>query len=140
MAELVLTNEGVAVQRFNLKQPVMTIGRHPSNTIFIDEASVSSFHAKLYIQENQNNAVQPFIFIEDLNSTNGTFVDNQKIEKRQLTANAQVTLGFAELRFVSDKNLNISATVQIDLLADMLDNLHNIDTARLSYLFDEQAG
>jgi len=77
----------------------VTVGRNPDNKIFIDNRSISRYQCKMRL-------LTPIMFeIEDLNSTNGTFVDNTRLEpnKRfQLDSSARV-------RFGNDFNLNLKS-------------------------------
>ena len=77
----------------------ITVGRNPDNKIFIDNSSISRYQCKMRL-------LTPIMFeIEDLNSTNGTFVDNTRLEpnKRfQFDSSARV-------RFGNDFNLNLKS-------------------------------
>jgi len=53
---------------------VMTIGRNPDNDIVIKDPYVSGNHARFYVKNDK-------LFVEDLNSTNGTFVNGKRISK-----------------------------------------------------------
>ncbi len=75
---------------FDLAKPLVTLGRAPDNDICINDASVSSHHAKLVRQYNK-------WLLTDLNSTNGTFVHNTRIKQAQLEGNETVRLGSIDL-------------------------------------------
>ncbi len=65
---------------------VITIGRAHDNVIHIESDGVSSYHAKMYVNDNK-------VFIEDLGSTNGTYVNNQKINISHIELNTDIYLG-----------------------------------------------
>lgn len=71
---------------------ITTLGRKAENTIILTEPFVSGNHAKLYIKNNS-------LYIEDLNSTNGVYVNNDKInEKFKLIAGDEIKIGSAIFR------------------------------------------
>lgn len=78
---------------FGLRTGLNTIGRNPTNDFCIHEASVSSFHAEVTVQEDGSGVV-----IRDLQSTNGTFIDGQPVEEGQLLNGQALQLGSVELR------------------------------------------
>jgi chromosome segregation ATPase len=70
-----------------------TIGRTPDNDIRIDAEFISRHHAVVLLYGTKT-------VIEDLNSTNGTFVNSERINRRTLKEGDIVTLGKSEFRFV----------------------------------------
>ncbi len=52
---------------------VMTVGRNEDNTLRLNEAKISRYHARLTLQ-------QAAVFVEDLGSSNGTFINDRRIE------------------------------------------------------------
>src|SRR6202167_5757055 len=70
-----------------------TIGRTPDNDIRIDAEFISRHHAVVLLYGSKT-------VIEDLNSTNGTFVNAERINRRALKEGDIVTLGKSEFRFV----------------------------------------
>ncbi|MEQ8819873.1 MAG: ATP-binding protein [Sumerlaeia bacterium] len=81
---------------FELKD-TNTVGRHPSNTITIPLDSISRFHARV----DQRGK---FFIIQDLNSSNGTFVNGERITQMTLNNNDAVTFGAIEFLFVNDRD------------------------------------
>ena len=69
----------------------ITIGRNPGNDIHIDNLGVSKQHAKISKQDGA-------YVIEDLNSTNGTFINNKRIAKAILNDNDEVHIGKHSLK------------------------------------------
>ena len=70
-------------------QPV-TIGRMPDNNLVIDNPAVSGRHARVYREGNH-------YVLEDLKSTNGTFVNDKRIRKAMLAAGDRLRVGRVEL-------------------------------------------
>jgi hypothetical protein len=64
----------------------INLGRAPDNTIVISDPTVSSRHARLYLQGNQ-------WYIQDLGSTNGTFVNNLRVTQHPVRIGDQIRLG-----------------------------------------------
>ena len=68
---------------------IITLGRKPENTIVLTETFVSGNHEKIYAKNNN-------LYGEDLNSTNGVYVNNERIqEKYKLVADDEVKIGSA---------------------------------------------
>ncbi len=65
---------------------VISIGRHSDNDIHIDSLSVSSQHARIVKYHKK-------YIIEDLDSTNGTFLNKKRISKEKLSDNDVLTIG-----------------------------------------------
>jgi hypothetical protein len=79
--------------RFEITRPFMTIGREITNDICLPEGRVSSTHARM-IRNGEK------YFIEDLNSTNGTFVDDRRISGRvELSQGTVIRIGGATVKF-----------------------------------------
>ncbi len=72
----------------------LTIGRKPENDIHIDNLAVSGTHAKILTILNDS-------FIEDLGSTNGTFIGDNKISKHALQNGECIIIGKHELRYIN---------------------------------------
>jgi pSer/pThr/pTyr-binding forkhead associated (FHA) protein len=70
-----------------------TLGRTPDNDIRVDEDFISRHHAVLLLSGATT-------IVEDLNSTNGTYVNAERINRRALKEGDLVTLGKTEFRFI----------------------------------------
>ncbi len=77
---------------FELDQPEVTIGRDPSNTIFLNDMTVSRSHAKIL-----RNAAS--VLIEDLGSLNGTWVDGAIVNSAPLHDGSTVQIGTFKLMY-----------------------------------------
>jgi pSer/pThr/pTyr-binding forkhead associated (FHA) protein len=95
MAKLILSMDGLVLKEIPLIKERTTIGRKPHNDIQIDNLAISGEHAVIVNILNDS-------FLEDLNSTNGTYVNGQPIKKHFLQANDTVELGKYKLKFLSD--------------------------------------
>ena len=95
MAKLVLSFNGDIVKEYELDKEILTIGRKPDNDIHIENLAVSGNHAKILTILNDS-------FIEDLDSTNGTFIDGNKITKHALKNDEKIVIGKHELKYVSN--------------------------------------
>jgi hypothetical protein len=73
----------------------VTIGRKTDNDIHIDNLAVSGTHAKILTILNDS-------FIEDLDSTNGTYINGRKINKHALKNGETITIGKHELKYVNE--------------------------------------
>lgn len=91
MASLTLQFEDAVVKEYAVTEKA-TIGRLPDNTIVIDHPGISSHHACVF------RAAEDFV-IEDLQSTNGTFVNGTRITRSKLTHGDVVALGKHTLFF-----------------------------------------
>lgn len=103
MAEIVQIHEGVVIKRHTLEKAVTCIGRHPENDIFIDEKVVSLEHAQIkQLQEPNENGRRQYL-IEDLDSTNCTFVNDQKITRMLLNDDDLIRIGWTTFKFVDPR-------------------------------------
>lgn len=95
MARLVLTLDGQILAEYNMNKERYTVGRLPDNDIRIDNPAVSGHHSLIINILNDS-------FLEDLNSTNGTYVNGKLIKKHALQHGDVITVGHHQLRFVED--------------------------------------
>jgi pSer/pThr/pTyr-binding forkhead associated (FHA) protein len=95
MARLILSLDGTVLAEYNMNKERYTIGRLPDNDIRIDNPAVSGHHSLIINILNDS-------FLEDLNSTNGTYVNGKLIKKHALQHGDVVTVGHHQLRFVED--------------------------------------
>lgn len=95
MAKLILSMDGLVLKEIALTKERTTIGRKPHNDIQIDNLAISGEHAAIVTILSDS-------FLEDLNSTNGTYVNGQPVKKHFLKDNDVVELGKYRLKFVCD--------------------------------------
>jgi pSer/pThr/pTyr-binding forkhead associated (FHA) protein len=95
MAKLVLLSAGMTGRTHELKGDKTTIGRVEDNTFQIAEPSVSSHHCEVLLRGNE-------VIIKDLNSTNGTYINGQKVEESAIQPGQILRLGQIEMRLETD--------------------------------------
>ena len=95
MARLILSLDGQVLAEYNMNKERYTVGRLPDNDIRIDNPAVSGHHSLIINILNDS-------FLEDLNSTNGTYVNGKLIKKHALQHGDVITAGHHQLRFVED--------------------------------------
>jgi len=86
MAKLLVKAHGAVIKEVPLDKPRVTIGRKPDNDIVLDDQSASGHHARV-IQ------IQSVFFVEDAGSSNGTFANGKKTDRKQLVNGDQITIG-----------------------------------------------
>ncbi|MBI3570034.1 MAG: FHA domain-containing protein [Gammaproteobacteria bacterium] len=95
MAKIIIKFNNDVVDHIDLKQGDMKIGRKPGCEIQIDNLSVSGEHANIFTVGEDS-------FIQDLGSTNGTFINNKKITKHHLKNGDTVVIGKHSLIYFTD--------------------------------------
>ncbi len=95
MAKLILSMDGLVLKEIPLNKERMTIGRKPHNDIQIDNLAISGEHAVIVTILNDS-------FLEDLNSTNGTYVNGQSVKKHFLQNSDVIELGKYRLKYVNE--------------------------------------
>ncbi len=97
MARLMLSLDGSILAEYNMNKERYTIGRLPDNDIRIDNPAVSGHHSLIINILNDS-------FLEDLNSTNGTYVNGKLIKKHAMQHGDVITVGHHQLRFVDSQD------------------------------------
>ncbi len=95
MAKLVVLTAGLNGRTHELSVDKTTIGRVEDNTFQIADPSVSSHHCEVVLQGSD-------VLIRDLNSTNGSFINNEKISERVLKPGQTLRLGQIELQLLAE--------------------------------------
>ena len=95
MAKLVVSLDGVVIKEVQITKDKTTLGRRPYNDIVIDNLAVSGEHAVLQMGPDG-------VFIEDLNSTNGTYVNGKAIKRHVLQHNETIEIGKYKIRFLDE--------------------------------------
>jgi len=92
--KLLLKFHAAVIKEIPIEKTPVTIGRKPDNDIVIDNMAVSSHHARIVMQGDT-------YMVEDLQSTNGTFLNEKRILSSALQNNDTILLGQHSLQFVN---------------------------------------
>jgi len=95
MPKMIVSIDGVVIKEVQLTKDRTTLGRRPYNDVVIDNLAISGEHAVFQMTGNE-------VFIEDLNSTNGTYVNGKAAKKQQLANGDTVEVGKYKIKFVSE--------------------------------------
>ena len=106
MGKLVVSLDGVVIKEVQLTKDKTTLGRRPYNDIVIDNLAVSGEHAVLQM-------VGQDVFIEDLNSTNGTYINGKAVKKQLLQNNDTVEIGKYKIKYHSVESSDYEKTMII---------------------------
>ncbi len=93
MLRIILKFKSTVLKELKIDQNEIIIGRDSGNDIQIDNVAVSREHARIISGPD-------YYLIEDLNSTNGTFVNGKKINKKFLQEVDEITIGKHSLQIV----------------------------------------
>src|SRR6185503_3610730 len=104
MGKLVVSLDGVVIKEVQITKDKTTLGRRPYNDIVIDNLAVSGEHAVLQM-------VGQDVFIEDLNSTNGTYINGKAVKKQLLTHNDTVEIGKYKIKYLVEEGGDYEKTM-----------------------------
>ena len=95
MPKMIVSIDGVVIKEVQLTKERTTLGRRPYNDIVIDNLAVSGEHAAMQMAGNE-------VLLEDLNSTNGTYVNGKSVKKHTLRNGDTIEVGKYKVKFVSE--------------------------------------
>jgi len=98
MAKLVILNQGLSGHSYDLKVGRTTIGRVDDNSFEISDPSVSSHHCEVHWRGDDAKE----LFFRDLGSTNGSFINGDRITEGVVIPGQTLRLGYVELNFVTE--------------------------------------
>jgi FHA domain len=104
MGKLVVSLDGVVIKEVQITKDKTTLGRRPYNDIVIDNLAVSGEHAVLQM-------VGADVFIEDLNSTNGTYINGKAVKKQLLAHNDTVEIGKYKIKYLVEDGTDYEKTM-----------------------------
>lgn len=109
MAKVIVNRENFKVDEIELNKGTLNIGRHQDNDLCLDDLAVSGHHAKIVTVFDSS-------YVEDLKSTNGTFVNGKPIKTHTLHNGDVLTIGHYQLLFqgVHPSASDANATMMID--------------------------
>lgn len=129
MPKMIVSIDGVVIKEVQLTRDKTTLGRRPYNDIVIDNLAISGEHAVLQLSGGE-------VYMEDLNSTNGTYVNGKAIKKQMLQNGDVIEVGKYMINFVSDP----VAPVPESAPANMADDGESTMQASIKVLSGAAAG
>lgn len=112
MAMIIQTVDGVVANKFVLDQSALKFGRAASNQVqILDDTAVSTEHAQVVSETNDEGKL--VYFLEDLDSTNGSFVNEERIKKQQLHHKDEIRVGWKVFTFIDETAVDIEKTSEV---------------------------
>ena len=123
MAKLILRFESAILKEIPLQKCTLSIGRLRDNDIGIDNLAVSGHHARLSLDQDH-------YVLEDLDSLNGTFVNNQRIRRGSLRDGDEIMIGKHTLTYRDEGKVSVQAMIAQSepVHAPVLGTTVNLDT------------
>ena len=95
MPKMIISLDGTVLKEVQLTKDRTSLGRRPYNDIVIDNMAVSGEHAVVQMSGSES-------YIEDLNSTNGTYVNGKVVKKQQLHHDDMIEIGKYKIQYVDE--------------------------------------
>lgn len=95
MPKMIVSIDEVVIKEVQITKDKTTLGRRPYNDIVIDNLAVSGEHAVILMSGSE-------VVLEDLNSTNGTYVNGKAIKKQALLNGDSIDVGKYKIKFIGD--------------------------------------
>ena len=92
MPKVIVSIDGVVIKEVQLTKDRTTLGRRPYNDVVIDNLAVSGEHAVLQMMGGE-------VYLEDLNSTNGSYINGKAIKKQLLQSEDVIEIGKDRIKF-----------------------------------------
>src|SRR4026207_1699370 len=104
MGKMVVSLDGVVIKEVQIIKDKTTLGRRPYNDIVIDNLAVSGEHAVLQM-------VGQDVFIEDLNSPTGPYINGKAVKKQLLAHNDTVEIGKYKIKYLVEEGSDYEKTM-----------------------------
>ena len=111
MASIIQLVDGVVSNRFDIPESGLKFGRTSVNQVLVDDLAVSSEHAEIKLMQDDEGGLQ--FVLTDLGSTNGTFVNEQKVEQQALRHKDVVRIGWNNFTFINEDDNDMEKTRQV---------------------------
>ena len=108
MPKMIVSIDGVVIREVQVTKDRTSVGRRPYNDVVIDNLAVSGEHAVLQMSGNE-------VYLEDLNSTNGTFVNGKAVKKQLLNDSDMVEIGKYKIKYVNEASSGAVDTAILNL-------------------------
>ncbi|VAW62113.1 hypothetical protein MNBD_GAMMA10-814 [hydrothermal vent metagenome] len=105
MASIIQLVDGVIANRFEIPESGLKFGRTSANTVLIDDLAVSSEHAQITLNKDERGHRQ--YILRDMHSTNGSFINEQRVEEQRLMHKDVVRIGWNNFTFIDEEQADI---------------------------------
>ncbi|MBE87042.1 MAG: hypothetical protein CMO69_04810 [Verrucomicrobiales bacterium] len=99
MPKLTVLTEGIEPTSFELAKEVTSVGRVEGNDMVLNHQSVSGSHGELVLRGDQD------VYIRDLGSTNGSYIDGNKVAESPVQPGEVITFGEVQLKLEGDRKV-----------------------------------
>ena len=111
MALIIQTVDGVIVNRFDIDEAGLKIGRADTNQVQIDDSAVSTNHAEIVVEESRGG--KAVYVLRDNGSTNGTFLNEKPVESQTLNHKDVIRVGWNNFVFIDENERDFEKTDKI---------------------------
>ena len=108
---IIQTVDGVVVNRYEIGDDPVTFGRTPDNDIQIDDRAVSNRHAEV-VREHDDKGTSIY-YLVDLGSTNGSYVNEIMVGKKQLRHRDKIRIGWNDFTFFDESEASFEETSEV---------------------------
>lgn len=106
--------DDVVVSKFEITNASIAIGRHPDSDIQINDEAISGKHALISVEKSKYILGSVDIFLEDLGSKNGSFINGKPVKgKQQLSDNDVLRFGWNEFKLMNADPAGLEQTAII---------------------------
>jgi FHA domain len=128
MAKIIVSLDDNLIKVVPLNKDRMTLGRRPYNDIVVDNLAVSGEHAALQVIGHD-------YFIEDLNSTNGTYINERKVKRQILKNGDTIEIGKYAIKYIQDEATE--PTTALNAIDDAFNADNGISVGEKKPLFEQ---
>src|SRR5690242_18102300 len=132
MSRLVLKFENAVLKEVSLGTRPVTIGRAPDNDLAIDNLAVSNYHARVYTEAGS-------LVVEDLNSLNGSFLNDIRIERAMLKDGDTIQIGKHQFMVDQTRDASGSSNGARKAPAPRVSETMVLDTRQRREMFEQAA-
>jgi pSer/pThr/pTyr-binding forkhead associated (FHA) protein len=120
MAKLVFLNEKFTGRAYEFKVPTTTVGRGEHNTLTIQDTTVSQTHCEILVWGEE-------VIVRDLNSTNGTYVNGERLQNQQrpVSPGQIVRFGAVEARLEMETTSSSDTDTDVTAVHAFVRHLHD---------------
>jgi len=112
MASVIQLVDGVVANRFDISPKGLKFGRTSANQVLIDDLAVSAEHALIEAMKGEQGEV--IFVLQDLDSTNGSFINEKKIDKQQLLHHKDIVrIGWNNFTFINEDEVDLEKTCKV---------------------------